>query len=203
MKTSLLTKKKLNLSLRTYKIRTSCAIFVRDINRKNMKNFYPFILFFTTILSFGQSKSELLPNGTFPPVEENIKPMTNEKFVDGARLWIGEFSRGEYDITEVTENSLTIDAFRDNAFLYTNRGESFPHKVKYQLKITKNGNKYSANFKVTEIYTKKTILESTLADYFTSDGKLKEGFEEVKPSMDRTVNIILGSFYRSTASYRN
>jgi len=168
-----------------------------------MKNFYTFILFFTTILSFAQSKSELLPNGTFPPVEENIKPMTNEKFVDGARLWIGEFSRGEYDITEVTENSLTIDAFRDNAFLYTNRGESFPHKVKYQLKITKNGNKYSANFKVTEIYTKKTILESTLADYFTSDGKLKEGFEEVKPSMDRTVNIILGSFYRSTASYRN
>lgn len=167
-----------------------------------MKNIYTFLLLFTTILSFGQSKSELLPNGTFPPVEENIKSMTNEKFIDGTNLWIAEFSRGEYDITEVTQNSLTIDAFRDNAFIYTNRGETFPHKVKYQLKIAKNGNKYSANFKITEIHTKKTILESTMADYFTSEGKLKEGFEDVKPSMDRTVNIILGSFYRYISNYR-
>lgn len=167
-----------------------------------MKNLYSFILLFTSILSFGQSQSELLPNGTFPPVEENIKPMTNEKFLDGTRFWIGEFSRGEYDITEVTENSLTIDAFRDNAFLYTNRGESFLYKVKYQLKIAKNGNKYTANFKVTEIHTRKSVLESTMSQYFTSEGKLKEGFEEVKPSMDRTVNIILGSFYKYISNYR-
>jgi len=167
-----------------------------------MKNLYSFILFFTAFLSFGQSKSELLPNGTFPPVEETIKTMTDEKFIDGTRLWIAEFSRGEYDITELTQNSLTIDAFRDNAFVYTNRGESFPHKIKYQLKIQKNGNKYTANFRITEIHTKKTILESTMANYFTSDGKLKEGFEEVKPSMDRTVNIILGTYYKSISNYR-
>ena len=167
-----------------------------------MKNLYLFIFLFTAILSQAQSKSELLPNGTFPPVQENIKPMTSEKFIDGTNLWIGEFARGEYDITEVTENSLTIDAFRDNAFIYTNRGESFPHKVKYQLKISKNGNTYSANFRVTEIHTKKVILESSMADYFTSEGKLKEGFEEVKPTMDRTVNIILGSFYRYISNYR-
>lgn len=168
-----------------------------------MKNFYSFILLFTLTFSFGQSKSELLPNGTFPSVEETIKPMTNEKFLDGTRLWIGEFSRGEYDITEVTENSLTIDAFRDNAFLYTNHGESFLYKIKYQLKIAKKGNKYSADFKVTEIHTKKTILESTMSQYFTSEGKLKEGFEKVKPSMDRTVNIILGSFYKYISNYRS
>lgn len=167
-----------------------------------MKNLYTYILLLTATLSFAQSKSELLPNGTFPPVQENIKPMTDEKFLDGTNLWIGEFSRGEYDITEVTENSLTIDAFRDNAFIYTNRGESFPHKVKYQLKISKSGNTYTANFRVTEIHTKKVILESTMADYFTSEGKLKEGFEEVKPTMDRTVNIILGSFYRYISNYR-
>ena len=167
-----------------------------------MKNLYIYIFLFTATLSFAQSKSELLPNGTFPAVQENIKPMTDEKFLDGTNLWIGEFSRGEYDITEVTENSLTIDAFRDNAFIYTNRGESFPHKVKYQLKISKSGTTYTANFRVTEIHTKKVILESTMADYFTSEGKLKEGFEEVKPTMDRTVNIILGSFYRYISNYR-
>jgi len=168
-----------------------------------MKNFYLFIVLFISIFSFGQSKSELLPNGTFPPVEEAINPMTNEKFLDATKLWIREFSRGEYDITEVTENSLTIDAFRDNAFLYTNRGESFLYKIKYQMKIVKTGNKYATSFKVTEIHTKKTILESSMADYFTSEGKLKEGFEEVKPSMDRTVNIILGSFYKYISNYRN
>jgi len=168
-----------------------------------MKKIYLILLLLTTFFSFGQSKSELLPNGNFPPVEEMIKPMTNEKFIDATRLWIGEFSRGEYDITEVTENSLTIDAFRDNAFMYTNRGESFLYKIKYQMTITKTGNKYAATFKVTEIHTKKTILESTMSQYFTSEGKLKEGFEEVKPSMDRTVNIIFGSFYNYISTYNN
>ena len=38
-----------------------------------MKNFYSFLLLFSSLFSFGQSKTELLPNGTFPPVEENIK----------------------------------------------------------------------------------------------------------------------------------
>lgn len=161
-----------------------------------MKNFYSLILIFTAILSFGQSKSELLSNGTFPPVEETIKPMTDEKFLDATKIWIAEFSRNEYDITELTANSLTIDAFRDNAFVYSNRGEKFTHKIKYQLKIAKTGNKYSASFKVTEIHTKKTMLEYNMANYFTSEGKLKEGFEDVKPTMDRTVNIILRSFYR-------
>lgn len=161
-----------------------------------MKKFYLFIAFFTSILSFGQAKTELLPNGTFPPVEEAINSMTNEKFLDATKLWIAEFSRNEFDVTEVTENSLTIDAFRDNAFVYSNRGENFTHKVKYQLKIVKTQNRYSAAFKVTEIHTKKTMLEYNMANYFTSEGKLKEGFEDVKPSMDRTANIILSSLYR-------
>lgn len=168
-----------------------------------MKNFYLIIAFFTSILSFGQSKTELLPNGTFPPVEETISPMTNEKFLDATKIWIAEFSRNEFDITEVTENSLTIDAFRDNAFVYSNRGETFTHKIKYQLKIAKTGNRYSATFKVTEIHTKKTMLTYNMANYFTSEGKLKEGFDDVKPSMDRTANIILSSYYKYISGYKN
>lgn len=161
------------------------------------------LLFFAAINTFGQSKSELQPDGSFTPVEETIAAMTNEKFIEGTQLWISEFTRGQADITEVTENSLTIDAFRDNAFLYTSLGESYLHNVKYQLKIRKEGNKYFATFQVLEIHSRKVILKSTLADYFTSDGKMKEDFKDVKPSMDRTVNIILGSYYRYISKFRS
>lgn len=59
--------------------------------------------------------------------------MTNEKFIEGTQLWIQEFSRGEADISEVTENSLTIDAFRDNAF-FTEALETpfFKSKIPHQ-----------------------------------------------------------------------
>ena len=140
---------------------------------------------------------EVTPNGINPnQIQETIPPMTDERFMELSQMWIAEFSRGESNITEVTSNSLTIDAMRDNAFLYRNKGETFLHNIKYQLKISKNGDTYTSSIKILEIYARKVLLESTIADYFLPKGNLKEGFEEVKPSLERSLNIILNSYDR-------
>lgn len=168
-----------------------------------MKISLPLLFLFTSLFSNAQAIMELTPRGFEPnPIVGNLPPMTNEKFIEGTQLWIQEFSRDDADITDVTENSLTIDAFRDNAFYYTNRGETFYFKVKYRIKVAKEGNRYSLSFQVTEIHTKKTIQKSLMTDYFTPDGNLKDGFEEVKPSIEKTVGIILNSYNRYITSFR-
>ena len=145
---------------------------------------------------------ELTPKGFDPnPIRVSIPFMTNEKFIDGTRLWIQEFSRGEADISEVTENSLTIDAFRDNAFFYRSLGDTFYQKVKYHIKLSKEGNEYVLSFQITEIYAKKTLLKSGITDYFTPDGKMKDGFQDVKSSIEKTVGIILDSYNRYITNY--
>lgn len=165
-----------------------------------MRAFLPFfLLFFSTV--FAQTQVELTPSGFSPnPVSEKIPAMTNERFMDLTRLWIEEFTRGTGTVSELTANSLTLDAYRDNAFYFTNLGETYYFKVRYQMKIAKNGNTYTASLQVTQIQNTRSVLESTLADYFLPDGTLKEGFEQVKPSMEKTANIILGSFYRYIAT---
>jgi hypothetical protein len=162
-----------------------------------MKRILQFLLIFSAFANYAQIKVEVTPNGINPnPVQETLPDMSDERFIELSQIWASEFSRGEYDITEVTANSLTIDAFRDNAFLYRNKGETFLHNVKYQLKIEKTRSGYTSSFKILEIHAKKVILQSTIADYFLPNGNLKEGFEEVKPSLERSINIILNSYDR-------
>ena len=162
-----------------------------------MKRFLQYFLIFSAFSTYAQIKVEVTPNGINPnQIQETIPLMTDERFMELSQMWIAEFSRGESNITEVTANSLTIDAMRDNAFLYRNKGETFLHNIKYQLKISKNGDTYTSSIKILEIYARKVLLESTIADYFLPNGNLKEGFEEVKPSLERSLNIILNSYDR-------
>lgn len=162
-----------------------------------MKLLLQLFLIFFTISNYAQIKVEVTQNGIEPnSYTEKIPTMTDERFIELSQIWAPEFSRGNSNITEVTANSLTIDAFRDNAFLYRNKGETFLHNIKYQLKVTKNGDSYTASFKILEIYARKVLLKSTITDYFLPNGNLKEGFEEVKPSLERSLNIILNSYDR-------
>lgn len=162
-----------------------------------MKLLLQLFLIFFTISNYAQIKVEVTQNGIEPnSFTEKIPAMTDERFIELSQIWAPEFSRGNSNITEVTANSLTIDAFRDNAFLYRNKGETFLHNIKYQLKVTKNGDSYTASFKILEIYARKVLLKSTITDYFLPNGNLKEGFEEVKPSLERSLNIILNSYDR-------
>lgn len=162
-----------------------------------MKLLLQLFLIFFTISNYAQIKVQVTQNGIEPnSFTEKIPPMTDERFIELSQIWASEFSGGNANNTEVTTNSLTIDAMRDNAFLYRNKGETFLHNIKYQLKVTKNGDSYTTSFKILEIYARKVLLKSTITDYFLPNGNLKEGFEQVKPSLERSVNIILNSYDR-------
>ncbi|HEU4495711.1 MAG TPA: hypothetical protein VFR70_01545 [Flavobacterium sp.] len=161
-----------------------------------MKLLLPF-LFFWAIAAPAQIKVELTAKGIIPNViSGKLAPMTDEAFIDTSQAWAQEFSKGEADALDITQNSLAIEAFRDNAFYYTNRGETFYHRIKYRMEIAKSGGTYTCSFKILEIYTKRTLLKSAVADYFLPDGKVKEDFEEVKPSLERSIGIILNSYDR-------
>lgn len=167
-----------------------------------MKLLLQLFLIFFTISNYAQIKVQVTQNGIEPnSFTEKIPPMTDDRFIELSQIWASEFSGGNSNSTEVTANSLTIDAMRDNAFLYRNKGETFLHNIKYQLKITKSGNSYTSSIKILEIYARKVLLKSTITDYFLPNGNLKEGFEEVKPSLERSLNIILNSYdkYLKTA----
>lgn len=162
-----------------------------------MKRILYLLLFSCAFASYAQINVEVTAGGINPnPIQSTIPQMTDERFIELTQLWAPEFSRGESNITEITANSLTIDAFRDNAFLYRNKGETFFHKIKYQMKISKSGNSYSVSFKVLEIYANKVLLKSTIEDYFLPNGNLKEDFQEVKPTLEKSINIILNSYDR-------
>ena len=162
-----------------------------------MKRILQLLLIFSAFSGFAQIQVEVTPSGITPnPITGTLPAMTDERFIELSQNWISEFSRGEASITEVTANSMTIDAFRDNAFLYRNKGETFIHKIKYQLKVSKERNSYTSSIKVTEIYANKVLLKSTITDYFLPNGNPKEGFEEVKPTLEKSLNIILNSYDR-------
>lgn len=195
--------KKKNLFLKTYKIKPASPIFDRTLKTDAMKICLSILLVFTVFIAKAQLKVELTPKGFEPnPTVGNLPQITNERFIEATQLWAQDFSRGEADISQVTENSLTIDAFRDNAFFYRNVGDTYYQKVKYQIELSKERNTYSLSFQITEIYTNKTLLKSAITDYFTPDGKMKDGFEEVKPSIEKTVSIILDSYNRYITNIR-
>jgi len=151
-----------------------------------------YLLFFGTSLA-AQAKFELTPQG-FAPVEIQRPEKVNEKLIEITRSWADSYNKKEYDIYDVTENSMTVDAVKENAFYYRNVGEIFYYKIVYSLKLNFGTNTIMTTFSVKEIFQKKTPVRGTIADYFTSDGKMKEDFEEIKPSLEQTANNILYSY---------
>ncbi|MGK4567431.1 hypothetical protein [Flavobacterium sp. 3HN19-14] len=108
--------------------------------------------------------------------------------------WGYFYNKKGHDTYNVTANSLTIDAMRKNAFYFMNVGQQIVFKIKYSLKIEFVDNKCVLKFTVLEIYNNDKIQKSGISDYFASDGTLKDDYEEVKPSLEKTANEILASF---------
>ena len=158
-----------------------------------MKKLLSICCFFSCFIAVSQEKIELTPNGfaTVVIAKPNI-PLEN--LIDASKSWALSYNKNGADVYEVTTNSLKIDALRKGAFHYYSLGERFTFDVKYTLAVEFGDVNYTLKLTVKEIYTDDKLLESTLADYFTPEGKIKEGFEEVKPSLEITVNKIISSF---------
>lgn len=160
--------------------------------------------FFIGISAFAQPKLELTPRG-FEPVEATIPSAPVEKLIDLSKTWAAEFNRKEKgaDVTNVTPSGLTITAFKKNAFFFRNKGEMFEYTIRYSMKITFTNGSYSLQFTVNDIYADDdTLVQYKLPDYFDGSGNLKEGYTDLKPSIERTVNGIIASHYNFMVNFK-
>ena len=159
-----------------------------------MKHFLKITLFFWMTVSLAQPKLEMTPKG-FLPLEIEMPKRSIEKLIELSKSWAPYYNENGADVFDVTENSLTIDARYENAYYYWNLGVKYNFEIKYSLKIVFGQNqKYTLTFIVKEIYTENVPLKTTISDFYTPDGKLKEDFEQVKPSLEKTANRILKSY---------
>lgn len=154
--------------------------------------------------AIAQPQMVLMPYG-FDPVEVQIPAISQEKFIELSKSWAAEFNRNQkgYDISNVTSNSFTITAYKRNAFFYRNLGDSFQYTIRYTMRLSLYDIYYKLTFTVTDIYADDDVLiDYKISDYFTSSGQLKDGYSDIKPSLEKTVNYIVTSHYNAIANYR-
>lgn len=161
-----------------------------------MKLLPAFLLLFAITFATAQQKPELTPQG-FAPIEFKAPNKPQQKLIEAAKSWAAYYNKKGYDVYDVTENSLSIDALKEYAYFYRSLGERYDYNIVYTLKVVFREDKtYALTFLVKEIYAKQSLTKTTVADFFTPDGKLKEDFEEAKPSLENTAEKIVNSFSR-------
>lgn len=157
------------------------------------------------VVAFGQPSLELEPSG-FAPVTVTIPTTLNEKLVDLTRAWAQEYNRRNdrgYDLINVTDNSITVSSYKKNAFYYRDRGQSFNLSINYSMQLTFSESSYTLTFTVTDIFADNDkLLEYKIPDYFTTEGKLKEGYDELDTSLKKNVNDIARSHYNFLINFR-
>jgi len=140
-----------------------------------------------------QVKMELTPSG-FAPVEFERPSLETTKLIELSQSWASNYNRRELDIYDITSSSLKIDAVRQNAFYYRNRGETYFYNIRYTLDIRFRETTGTVTFEVKEIFVKQTPVKKTIADFFSPDGRLKSDFLDVKPSLEETAQSIVSSY---------
>ena len=169
-----------------------------------MPKFLTLLCCFIAIVAKAQPQLELT-TGTFAPVEVTIPSTPNEKLIETSKSWANEFNKRQKgaDVSDITANSMTISAYKKNAFFIRNKGETFQYAIQYTIKLKFNVNSYTLQFNVTDIYTDQDrLVEYKLPNYYTSDGEFKDGYSTIKPSLERTVNDIVTSHYNFLLNFR-
>ena len=171
-----------------------------------MRTILAFAFFILTGTMLAQPpRMELKPTG-FDPITVSIAATPNDKLIELTKSWAMEFNRRErdkVDITNVTANSMTVSAYRKNAFSYSNRGETFYQKIHYNMDIVFSGDSYTLTFTVTDIFADDNKrLTYLLPDYFLPDGRAKEDYDDVKPTLEKSVNAIVRSHYNFITNYQ-
>lgn len=163
-----------------------------------------FICFCCMTIHAQTLEMELSSSG-FSPISITIPETTNEKLLSLTKNWTVNYNRNKdgADITNVSSNTMTVTAYKQNAFYYSNKGETFYHRIKYEMTFEFNRDSYKVSFTVTEIYLNDdSLLDYTVPDYFNSDGELKDGYNTLQESLEKTVNDIVKSHYNFIINYR-
>jgi hypothetical protein len=163
-----------------------------EIQTLMRKAFYILLLLVPTA-TFAQTRLELTTRG-FSTIEVPRPEGTVEELVEASRAWANEYRHEQPSVHDVTSNSLKITAIRNDAFFYRNVGETFRNGVGYTLSVTFTDTACKVTFTINDIYERNTLKEMEISDYFTSDGRPKEDFEDVKPSLEETVNNLVKSY---------
>jgi hypothetical protein len=159
-----------------------------------MKHFLKITLFFCIAISQAQTKLELTPQG-FQQLEMKTPNVPLDQLMELSKAWAAYYNKNGYDVFDVTQNSLTIEARNENAYYYYNVGVKYNCDITYTLRIVfREDKKYTLALSVKEIYGENVLLKTTTADFFTPDGTLKDDFRDAKPSLENTVNKIVRSF---------
>ncbi|MEO5777825.1 MAG: hypothetical protein ABIQ27_13045 [Flavobacterium sp.] len=159
-----------------------------------MKHFLTIALFFCIAISPAQIKLEITPQGLIP-LELKTPNRPIDQLLQTSKSWAPYYNKNGFDVSEVTLNSLTIEAKVENAFYSYNVGVKYNHDIRYKLEIEFNENQtYSLRISVKEIYAENVLMKTTLADFFTAEGKLKDDFKDAKPSLENTLNRVLNSY---------
>ena len=160
-----------------------------------MKYFLSFALFFFVTVISAQTNIELTPQG-FMTVESKSPNKPLDQLIRDSKSWAPFYNKKGYDISEVTENSLTIDAKVENAYHMYNVGVKYNYDITYKLKIAfdTSTNTYSLKISVKDIFTENIAVKTTTADFFTADGKVKDDYRDAKPLLEKTINKIVKSY---------
>ncbi|RYF97109.1 MAG: hypothetical protein EOO00_01015 [Chitinophagaceae bacterium] len=163
-----------------------------------MRRLTAILCFFAGLQLHAQAPSPKLQQGIFEPVTATIPAMDSGRFIDITKAWANSFTRREegYDASNVTTGSINISATKRNAFRYQNTGEPVDNKIRYTLQITFTQTSYTLKFVVNDIYGDgNNLLDYKLPDYYNSNGTLKDGYQGLEQSLQRTVNDIVASYH--------
>jgi len=153
------------------------------------------IFFFLLCASLkAQPVVELQPQGFLPlTFETPAKPF--DKLLEASRSWAAFYNKKGYDVFDVTENSLSISARKDYAYIDRNIGVTYDYNITYTLKaVFQKDHTYTLTFVVNEIYANEVLTKTTVADFFLPDGSVKRDFEEDKESLEKTAERIIKSY---------
>lgn len=159
-----------------------------------MKRFLTLLFVLSFMNSWSQAVAEMTPKG-FAPVSFATPPKTLEKLIEASKSWAATYNKDGFDVTDVTENSLTISGLKKYACYYWNLGVRYDYNIRYTLKITfEKDNNGKIVFNAKEFYANNVLTKTTIADFFTPDGQLKEDFKDVKPTLEATVDRMVQSY---------
>lgn len=159
-----------------------------------MKRYFTLLFVLSLTTCWSQEVSEMTPNG-FGPMHFPTPAKANEKLIEASKSWAATYNKDGYDVTEVTENSLTVSALKKYACHYWHLGVRYDFNIRYTLKITfENDNTTKIVFNTKEFYANNVLTKTTIPDFFAADGKLKDDFKDVKPTLEATVDRMVKSY---------
>jgi len=159
-----------------------------------MKHFLPIALLFCITFVAAQPIIEMTPLG-FTPVELTTPDKPFEKLLQASKSWAAFYNKKGHDVFDVTDNSLSVQALKEYAYIDRNLGVTYDYNIIYTLKVVfKEDKKYTLTFSVKEIYSGEVLTKTTVPDFFTPEGKLKDDYPEVKESLQKTAERIIKSY---------